>query len=188
MRLRTLEADDLNDAQRAAVAEAVSGVRGRIPGPMRAWLHSPTLASRAQNLGGFLRFGTSLRPALSELAILLTARHLACSYVWNAHLGEALKGGLAQGVIDAIGQGAPPKFTHEDERVVHDYATTLLATNRVPQALHDRAMASFGEAGVVELVGVIGYYSLVAHTVNAFAFPLQPGAQPIFGQPAVEQG
>jgi 4-carboxymuconolactone decarboxylase len=103
--------------------------------------------------------------------------------VWNAHLAEALKGGLPQAEIDVIGAGGRPDFQDPDAGVVYDYATTLLATHRVPQDLHDQAAATFGETGVVELVGVIGYYSLVTLTVNGFAFPLQPGAKPIFGEP-----
>ncbi len=184
MRLTALGPDGLNDAQRAAVAEAIAGVRGRIPGPMRAWIHSPTLASRAQLLGAFLRYGTTLSPALSEFAILLTARHMTCSYVWNSHVPEARKAGLDQAIIDAVAKGDDPVLTDPASRTLHDYATTLLATHRVPQALHEAAIAAFGETGVVELVGILGYYSLVALTVNAFAFELPEGATAAFGDPS----
>eukprot|EP01037_Dinobryon_pediforme_P005468 gene5468-5524_t len=172
--------ETMTQAQREAVAEATAGVRGRIPGPMRAWIHSPTMASRAQLLGAFLRYDTSLAPAISEFAILLTARNAACSYVWHAHAKEALLGGLDPVIIDDLAAGRPLTLSDPTLRIVHDYVSALLATHRVPQALHDEAVAVLGETGVVELVGVMGYYSLVAMTVNAFAFDLQPGAQPIF--------
>jgi 4-carboxymuconolactone decarboxylase len=186
MRLRSIEAEDYNDAQRAAIAGAVAGARGRPPAPMRAWIHSPILASRAEQLGGFLRYGTSLPPALSEMAILLTARSRACSFVWNAHKAEAIKGGLDPQAIEVIGQGGVPVLEDAALRIAHDYVVALLGTNRVPAALHREAAAALGETGVVELVGVVGYYSLVALTVNAFAFPIQPGGAAIFGDPEHE--
>jgi 4-carboxymuconolactone decarboxylase len=180
MRLSEPTLETMTEAQREAVAEATAGVRGRIPGPMRAWIHSPTMASRAQLLGAFLRYETTLAPAISEFAILLTARSAACSYVWHAHAKEALRGGLDPTIIDHLASGIPLQLSDPTLRIVHDYVSALLATHRVPQALHDAAVAILGETGVVELVGVIGYYSLVALTVNAFALELQPGAKPLF--------
>ena len=182
MRLTSLAPADLNEAQRHAEEEAVAGVRGRVPAPMRAWIHSPTFASRAQQLGAFVRYGTSLAPALSELAILLTARHAACSYVWNAHAPEARKGGLDPALIAALARGETPVPEDPEVAVVIDYVSSLLATNRVSAEQHHCAVAAFGEAGLVELIGVVGYYTLVSMTMNAFAVELPAGVTPVFGR------
>ena len=184
MRLTELTEANMTQAQREAAAEAIAGVRGRVPGPMRAWLHSPIFAARAQNLGGFLRYGTTLAPVASELAIILTARHASSSYVWNSHLKEALEAGLDPAIGEALLANREPEFADPMLRVVYDYATTLLATRHIPQELHERAVAALGETGVVELVGVIGYYSLVTLTVNAFDFAMQPGKEKVFPTPS----
>ncbi len=183
MRLRNIEPEDFNEAQRAVIAGAVAGPRGRPPGPMRLWIHSPVFASRTEQLGAFLRFGTSLSRALTELAVLLVARNRRCSYVWNAHVPEAVKGGLDPVVIAAIGRGESPVFEDDTLRLAYDYVDILLSTHHVPKALHDEAVVAFGEAGIVELVGLVGYYGMVAMAVNAFALPMQPNAVAIFGHP-----
>ena len=104
------------DAEQQRVADEVaSGPRKEVRGPMHVWLHSPELASRAQKLGEFLRWGTTLDARISELVILVTARHYDCRYMWNNHVGLALKAGLTQKAIDAIDAGRPPFFANADE-------------------------------------------------------------------------
>ena len=175
MRVRDLSLDEMNPAQRR-VAEAVAGgKRGRVPPPVRAWLHSPEFGDRAASLGEFLRFDTSLGPVLSELAILVTARAWSAHYEWYAHKREALKAGVDPAVVQAIAARQPPSLPDARAQLVYDYATTLHATRAVPQALHDRAVAELGEKGVVELVGLLGYYTLVSMTLNAFEIGLPEG-------------
>jgi pimeloyl-ACP methyl ester carboxylesterase/alkylhydroperoxidase family enzyme len=180
MRIKDLSIDEMNEAQRAVAAEATSGKRGRVPAPLRAWLHSPELGRRAQRLGEFVRYETSLPPELSEIAILVTARFWTSHYEWYAHKREGLKAGIEAAVIDAIARRATPDFDLADRKaaLVHDYAKILLAMGRVPEDLHAAAVEQLGEQSVVELVGILGYYSLVALTLNAFEIGLPEGEMP----------
>lgn len=175
MRLRDLERHEMSPAQQRVADEAVAGKRGRVPAPLRAWLHSPELGARAQKLGEFLRYDTILGPRLSELAILVTARVWTAQYEWHVHKREALKAGLEPEIIDAIARRTTPPFADAAARVVHDYALTLHTTHTIPPDLHADAVAALGEQGVVELVGLLGYYTLVAMTLNAFDIGVPAG-------------
>ncbi|MBT2305199.1 carboxymuconolactone decarboxylase family protein [Variovorax paradoxus] len=167
-RLGMPEADRLTPAQAQACAEAVAGKRGKVPAPMTCWLHSPELARRAQALGEMVRFDTTLEPHLCEMAILLCARHWTAHVEWNAHKALALKAGLDPQVISDIAATRRPGLADDRARAVYDVATTLLATGRVPSPMYDQALAALGERGLVELVGVLGYYCLVSLTLNTF--------------------
>jgi 4-carboxymuconolactone decarboxylase len=146
-----------------------------MPPPAEAWLHSPELADRAQRLGEFIRYDTSLPPALNEMAILITARFWNSHYEWYAHKPIALAAGLDPAIADAIRDGRTPDFKDPAAHAIYDYAITLHRTHAVGQAQHDAVVAAFGTRGVVELVGVCGYYTLVSMTLNAFEVPLPPG-------------
>ena len=178
MRVRDLSREEMDDEQRRVADEAISGKRGRMPGPLRVWIHSPELGQHAQRLGAFLRYGTVLGPRLSELAILVTARVWTAQYEWFAHKREALKAGLEPEIIEAIATNQLPSFPDPAAQAVYDYAKALHETHNVSQELHDAAMTAIGERGVVELVGLLGYYTLVAMTLNAFDFPLPEGETP----------
>ena len=170
--------DDMSPEQRRVYDAVVSGPRGKVEGPLRAALHRPELADKWQQFGAALRYGTTLAPRLSELAILVTARAWDSQFEWYAHEPPALKGGVPQAVIDAIRHGKRPKFDHDDEEAVYDYAAQLNATHFVSDATHKRATALLGVVGVVELTALTGYYSMVAMTLNAHEIPLPPGALP----------
>jgi 4-carboxymuconolactone decarboxylase len=176
MRIRDLALDEMTEAQRGVADEAISGKRGRMPAPLRAWIHSPELGRRAQVLGELLRYGTVLGPKLSELAILVTARFWTSHYEWFAHRGEALKAGLEPEIIAAIATRSEPHFSDARSRLVYDYARQLHQTHEIPPDLHAEAVGELGEQGVVELVGLLGYYTLVAMTLNAFEIGLPEGA------------
>lgn len=167
---RTLTAD-----QRRVVDDVRSGRRGTVPANVVAWLPSPELARRAAHLGEFVRYETSLPPRLSELAILVVARRWSCAYEWAAHAGEAAKAGIAAGIIDAIGRGERPTLD-ADEGVVFDTARELAETGRLSVAAHARALSALGETGLADLVGVVGYYTLVAFTLNACEVSVPPSA------------
>ena len=170
--------------EKAVCEEAVSGLRGRVPAPMIAWLKNPELARRGQRLGELLRYQTVLEPRLSELAILVTARHWTAHYEWMVHKREGLKAGMDPEVVAAIAARREPSLRDEREKVVYDVSTTLLSTRRVPDALYRRGVEALGERGMVELVGILGYYALVAMTLNVFeiglpeAFAPELGAEP----------
>jgi 4-carboxymuconolactone decarboxylase len=170
--------DDLTGEQRRVHDEVVAGLRGRVPAPMRAWIASPELAQRAQHLGEFLRYETSLPPRLSELAILVTARHWTSHFEWFAHKKEALAAGLDPAAIDAIAQRREPQLAGDAERVVYAFARRLHETHGVDDALYGHAVALLGERAVVELVGLLGYYTLVSMTLNTFEIGLPEGTLP----------
>jgi 4-carboxymuconolactone decarboxylase len=167
-RIKIRGPEEMNQEQRRVYEETVAGRRGRIPAPLIAWLESPVLADRAQRLGEFLRYETSLRPRLSELAILVVARHWTAQFEWTAHKAEALQAGLDPGIIDDIARRRPPRFKNPDEAVVYDFSATLNQTHVVPDELYHKAVATIGLRGVVELVGILGYYTLISMTLNTF--------------------
>ncbi|GGJ17893.1 carboxymuconolactone decarboxylase family protein [Neoroseomonas lacus] len=184
-----LPADDaMTEAQKAAVAEAVAGIRGRVPAPMVAWLQNPELASRAQKLGELLRYRTSLEPRLSELAILVCGRHWTSHHEWTAHKREGLKAGLDPKAIDAIAARRTPVLSDAREQAVYDVSTTLLATGRVPPPLYRQGVTTLGERGMVELVGILGYYCLVALTLNTFELGLPGSVAPELEDPEFSTG
>lgn len=174
-RLELPPEEAMTPEQREACAEAVAGIRGRVPAPMIAWLRNPELARRGQKLGELLRYQTTLEPRLSELAILVCARHWTSHHEWTAHKREGLKAGMEPEVIAAIAARRTPVLRDEREQATYDVARTLLATGRVPAALYAQGVAALGERGMIELVGILGYYRLVALTLNTFELGL-PGS------------
>lgn len=180
--------DAMTEAQKAAVAEAVAGIRGRVPAPMVAWLQNPELASRAQKLGELLRYRTSLEPRLSELAILVCGRHWTSHHEWTAHKREGLKAGLDPEAIAAIAARRTPVLTDAREQAVYEVSTTLLATGRVPPPLYRQGVTTLGERGMVELVGILGYYCLVALTLNTFELGLPGSVAPELNDPEFASG
>lgn len=168
-RLTALADDQINDAQRAVLTEILSGPRGNLDGPFLAWIHSPELASHAQRLGAFCRYSTRLELRLTELAILFTASWWQSQAEWQIHEPIARQAGVTDAVIEALRHQAEPDFEREDERVVYRVAKALYQDRRVNDALYAQAIETFNEPAVVELVGVLGYYALVAMTLNVFA-------------------
>ena len=166
----------LSEEQRQVADEVAAGPRGQIRGPVLLWLHSPELASRCQRVGEFLRWGTIFEARLSELAILVTARHCDGHYVWFNHVGLAIEAGLQESVVDAIKLRRAPAFGHEDERLVYDFATELLARHNVSDETVAAARDWFGERGVIELTALIGYYQMGMYTLSVARVPLKDGS------------
>jgi 4-carboxymuconolactone decarboxylase len=162
------------------VAEAIqAGPRGAgLRGPFNALLRSPELCDHVQRLGAFVRFGSSLPPRLNELAIIMAGRKWGAQYEFWAHRRLALEAGLAPAIADAIAAGQRPAAMAGDEAAVYDFTSELLGTGQVSDAAFARARAAFGERGVVELVGAVGYYSLVSMVLNVAQVPLPPGVEP----------
>jgi 4-carboxymuconolactone decarboxylase len=169
--------------QAAVCAEAVSGRRGKVPAPMVAWLRNPELARRAQSLGELLRFDTTLEPHLTELAILVCGRHWTSHHEWTAHKAMALKAGVPAEVIAAIAERRVPQLDDARQRAVYDVSTTLLATGRLGGLLYARGVDQLGDRGMVELVGVLGYYCMVSLTLNAFELGLPAAIAPELQDP-----
>ena len=168
--------DDLTDEQRKVSDEIAAGPRGQIRGPMLLWLHSPELASRGQRVGEFLRWGTTFDARLSELAILVTARFCDCHYVWFNHVGLARESGLSEDVIEAIKFRRAPEFERDDEQIVYDFSSQLLASRNVTDETVAAARALFDDRGVVELTAIVGYYQMGMYMLATARVPLIDGS------------
>ena len=176
-RLPELDEAELTAEQRR-VYEAVLASRGSLYGPFRTWLQSPEFGQRAQHLGEFVRYHTSIGPRLSELAILVTVRHQNCQLAWSIHEEIALEQGLDPAVIDAVRSRRRPAFDRPDEAAVHDFVDELLRQRVVADPTFEVARRHLEARGVVELVGIVGYYCMTTMTLNAFEVPLPDGIQP----------
>ena len=178
--------EELDPQQRLVYDKVVAGPRGRLRGPLRAALYNPALADCWQALGAQLRYQTQLPPELSELAILVTARHCRSPFEWDAHRPEAERAGLPQPIIEAVlAQTTPPGMTERQSAVYH-YALELNRLTSVVDATYAAALALFGARVLVELTALVGYYTLVAMTLNAHEIPLPEGVAPAFALPQHE--
>lgn len=167
--------EELSPEQRR-VHDAIAGLRnGHIPVHYRAALYNPELSDKWQQLGELLRFRTSLPLRLSELGILVTARHHRCKYEWVMHEAVALKAGLGEDLVQAIRQGRRPQFAAAEDAAIYDYCAMLLETKFVDDATYKRALDVIGARGIVELTAMLGYYVMVAMSLNAHELPLPPG-------------
>ena len=169
---------DLTKEQSDVISEVVSGRRGKVPAPMIAWLRNPELARRGQKLGELLRFETSLEPALSELAILVCGRHWTSHHEWTAHKKIALAAGVDPRIVDDIAASKVPVTATVREEIVYQVSSVLLAKTRLDEKLYQHGIEVLGEKGMVELVAILGYYSLVALTLNAFEIGLSESFAP----------
>jgi 4-carboxymuconolactone decarboxylase len=172
--------EDMTSEQRRVYDAIVTGPRGRLVGPLRAALHRPELAQKWQEFGELLRYRTSLPPMLSELAILVTAQHCRCDLEWHIHEQMAVNAELPRPVIDKVRSGSRPALDNADILMVYDFARELNERNTVSESVHARVREHFGVVGVVELTALIGYYTMVAMTLNAHEIPLPEGATPVF--------
>ncbi len=171
-RFAPISRENLSPAQAEVYNSINSGARGGVRGPFRVLLHSPELAKRVEQLGLYTRFQCKVPERLRELSINVVARHWQADYEWHAHAVLALKQGISEEVLEAIGAGRRPVFAQEPDEVVYDYVSRLLADGRVSDAVFQRARALLGEEGVVDLTGLVGYYTLLALTLNAFEVPV----------------
>jgi 4-carboxymuconolactone decarboxylase len=170
-RLAVLEESQLNESQRSLLAALRSGPRGRsltVRGPFAAWMHAPEFGLLAQALGAHCRYKTALPPRLSEFAILCTSRLWRAQYEWFAHAPMAEKAGVKPKTIADLRAGREPAGAPKDERAIHAYVKELYKTKRVSDRTYKRLQAILGDAAMVELTGILGYYAMVAMTLNVF--------------------
>ncbi len=170
-RLPAIPDERLTPAQQALIASIRSGPRGQatqIRGPFAVFLHSPDYGQLAQQLGGFCRLKTRVPPRLSEFAILVTARLWRTQYEWYAHVPHAERAGVARETIQALQRGRMPKAASKDERAVYDFIKELYRRKRVGDRAYGRLQALLGDDGMVEFVGILGYYVLIAMSLNVF--------------------
>ncbi len=153
---------------------------GGMSGPFNAWLRSPVLGEAAQRLGETVRFESALSPPLRELAILTVAAKWKAQYEWWAHERIARQEGLDERIIESLKAGVLSDFASPAETVVYNFARELIDTHRVSEHLYDEAVNLLSEATVVELVVLLGYYTLVSMTLNVFEVPVPAGEKAPF--------
>jgi 4-carboxymuconolactone decarboxylase len=177
-RFRPLQPEEMTAEQKAVYDAIVSGPRKSAQGPFNAWLRSPDLAGRLQKVGEYVRFKTVLPHRLNEFAILITARHWTAQFEWYAHYPLALKEGMEPGVLADLAAGKRPRGMTKEEAVVYQFCTELHRRKHVTDKTFRAAVAAFGEQGVIDLIGVSGYYDVVSMTLNIAEVPLPPGEKP----------
>ncbi|BAM86641.1 hypothetical protein S58_06270 [Bradyrhizobium oligotrophicum S58] len=175
MRLKLLSPGEMSADQRQTYDESIASKRGSPPPPMMAWLNSPEMARHATRLGAVLRYDTMFPAALSEIAILVTARHWTAHYEWSAHKRLALAGGLDIKIIEDIRDRRTPEFSDPKAKMIYDVAKSLHEGHGLTDALYADAITLLGERGMVEIIGLCGYYTMVSMTLNAFEFDLPEG-------------
>jgi 4-carboxymuconolactone decarboxylase len=184
-RMPPIAPENMNDAQKKVAAE-LSASRGAVRGPFGAMLRSPDYANCMQNVGQYVRYRCGLDKRINRLAGMLTTRHWCNQYEWNGHIPFALQAGMEQSVIDAIAEGRRPSKLREDEAVVYDFVTELYANKSVCDATYARALALFGEHGIIDLLGIVGYYATNAMIMNV-ARTAVPGNDPMPLTPMPQQ-
>jgi 4-carboxymuconolactone decarboxylase len=175
MRLKLLSLGEMSADQKQTYDESIAGKRGAPPAPMMAWLNSPEMARHATRLGAVLRFDTIFPAKLSEIAILVTARHFTSHYEWFAHKRLALKGGMDAKIIDDIRDRRTPHFDDPRARMIYDVAKSLHEARCLSQKLYEEAVDVLTLRGLVEIIGLCGYYTMVSMTLNTFEFGLPDG-------------
>jgi 4-carboxymuconolactone decarboxylase len=183
MRLPKLSYEQLSPEQKKVWDEVVAGPRKKMHGPFFAWLHSPELLSRGQNLGLYARFLSSLPPRLSELCILIMSAHWKVAGEWFDHSPIALDLGVDADALEALRKGEPAKFKRTDEITMYEFAQELLHKRDVSVATYKRTKDVLGERGVLDVVAVLGYYSFISMTMKAFAIMPEGASNPFESNP-----
>jgi len=198
-RLALLPPDRLNEAQRKIFDAVTKGPRMKntganigvkldaptgLPGPFNAWLYSPVIGNLVQELGAGLRFGNSLPHNLLEIAIIMIGKHWLAQFEFWAHAKLARQAGVSEAVIEAIRIGETPAFDKPDEAQIYTFVRELLDTKRVSDATYAATREVIGEQGLVDLIALTGYYTMVSFTLNAFQVPLPEGQTYPFAEPS----
>ncbi len=183
-RLPPLPENAMDEAQKKAI-DLFFETRGKhlgevsrdaaLAGPWGIFIRSPELMTLTQSMGEYLRYRCAIAGRLSELAILLVARHWTADFEWFAHSRLAAKQGISDATIEAIREGRRPDNLQDDETIVYDFVSEILNTRRVSDISYERAVAAFGERGAVDICGITGYYSLLAMTMNMGRVQLPEG-------------
>jgi 4-carboxymuconolactone decarboxylase len=177
-RLPPIPESQQTEAQKKAIAEFTAARKAGISGPFVPLLRSPEVMNRARAMGDYLRFNSVLPPRLSEFAILITARYWTQNYEWDAHNQLALQGGLSADIVKAIADGRRPDKMAADEEALYTFCDELHRNQSISDATYARAVSTFGEQGVIDIVGISGYYTLLAMVLNTARTPVPAGHTP----------
>jgi 4-carboxymuconolactone decarboxylase len=178
-RLPTIPPGQYTDAQKKAAEEFLAARKVPVFGPFEPLMYSPEVMSQARAMGDYLRYKSAIGNTLSELVILITAREWTQDYEWYVHKPIALKTGIKPEIIDAIRDGRRPSGMSEDEEIVYDFSTELHKNKRVSDASFARAEKRFGKTGVVDLVGINSYYTLLAMQLNTARYQMPKDGVPL---------
>src|SRR5262245_1498270 len=170
-RFKPLTYREMTPEQKKMFESLLSGERRGAGGPFNVLLRSPEMGDLAQKFGASMRFHSTISPRLNELAIIITARHWSSHYEWYAHKRAALQNGVNAATVDAIAAGRRPTTMQADEEIVYNFCTELLTTKQVSDQTFQAVKGKFGERGVVDLIGVSGYYGLVSMLLNVDRYP-----------------
>ena len=185
-RFKPLTWESLTPAQLTMVESVMAGKRGSMQGPYNVLLRSPELGNLAQQFGAHTRYNSSLPLKLNELAILMVARFWSCEFVWWAHRKIAIDNGLSVALVELVLSGQRltdmPVDTTDPESAVFAFCNELIETRRVTDATYAALVAQFGEAGAVDLMGTMSYYTLVSMALNVDQYPLPEGANVVFNR------
>jgi 4-carboxymuconolactone decarboxylase len=178
-RLPPIAPDKLTADQKKAVQEFIAARNAQPSGPFIPMLRSPEVMTRARAMGDFLRYRSSLPPRLSEFVILMTARQWTQQYEWNTHYDIAIKAGVKVDVAKAIAEGRRPEGLAEDEQILYDFCSELQHNRSITDATYARMRSKFGETGIIDTAGIVGYYSFLAIMLNTARTPADPSSAPI---------
>jgi len=174
-RLAPVSPEAYDEAQKAAHADFVATRNVGFSGPWHVFIRSPELLTHAQRMGEYLRYRCTLSGRISEFVILLVARDWTQDYEFGTHRKHGLKAGLTESIVAAIAEGRRPEDLDEELRIIWDFVTELQRSRRVSDTTYGLALQRFGEKGVVDLAGIVGYYSLLALTMNVARVPPPEG-------------
>ena len=177
-RFPELKPEQWNDEQKHVAQAIVAGPRGSVRGPFVPLLYSPGLAGPAQQAGAYLRYHSSLPTALNEFAILIAARFWTAQYEWFAHRKIALEAGLDPKIADQLARGERPSGLSPEQTAIYDFCTELHHDHAVSDKSFGAVVGKFGHRGAVDLIGVCGYYPMIAMVLNVAQIPLPAGAPP----------
>jgi 4-carboxymuconolactone decarboxylase len=175
-RIEQIEREKLGPRQQALYDEIMrTRPRGKLSGPFSVWIHRLDIAEPTNALANCFRVTPKLDKRLIELIVLLACRDATAQYAWSAHINLAREAGLSNETIEAIRARRRPEFGRDDERVVYDLVTELLASKKVSPATFGRAEAALGRDGIIEAVTCAGFYGMIGLVLNTFEIPPQPG-------------
>ena len=177
-RFKPLTYNEMTPEQKTMVDHMLAGERGGMGGPFNVLLRSPEMGDLGQQLGARMRFHSALPGNVRETVIILTARWWMAQYEWNAHKNAALQNGVSQAIVDAIAAGKRPAGMPAEMEIAYNLIDELLTTHQVTDSTFKAARDMFGERGVVDLIGVMGWYHTVSMLLNTDRYPLPDGAQP----------
>jgi len=170
-RMPPISLERMTEPQKKAAEELASGPRGGVRGPFVPLLRSPELMSRLQKVGEYLRYHSALDTRLNEFVMLIVSRHWTQQYEWCVHYPLALKAGLKPEIAEAVAEGRRPSGMAEDEAIAYDFCDELLRTHGVSETTYQQVVAKFGEHGLIDMVGLVGYFTTVAMVMNVAHTP-----------------